>query len=116
MAIIIDSPDFPDSLLGSYTPFIEVSFDQNTYGVYYPHLANIDYASTKTVVISNPSGAMPLPNDWRLVLLVVANGKSLTPAVNPVSPTAGEFFYNPYTNTVQIYLNEVIPSIVVYGS
>lgn len=110
--ITIDSPYLTETS-PIYTSAIvaEVTLENNNYAT----LVSVDYGGGESVVIENPTGAEDLPEDWQQVTSVIANGQPLTPAINPEDPQIGEYIYNPYTNTIQIYLSTPIRSIIVTG-
>ncbi|MEW5856722.1 MAG: hypothetical protein AB1861_05005, partial [Cyanobacteriota bacterium] len=47
---------------------------------------------------------------------IASNGQTFTRAIDPESPQVGEFLYNPYTNTVQVYSTGDLRSLQIYGS
>ncbi|MBD2364518.1 hypothetical protein H6G36_25650 [Anabaena minutissima FACHB-250] len=79
-------------------------------------LVALDFGGNESVVIENPTGAEQLPEDWQQVTIAIANGQVLTPANNPESPQIGEFLYNPYTNTVEVFTVSPVRSLIIYGS
>ncbi|MHC5939265.1 hypothetical protein [Nostoc sp.] len=65
-------------------------------------LVTVDFGGSETLVVE-VAEVITLPVDWENVTAIASNGQTFTPATNPDSPQSGEFLYNPYTNTVQVY-------------
>lgn len=82
---------------------------------YFTTLVNVNYGTPDTLVIANSTNLL-LPQGWNQVTAIVVNGQTLTPATDPASPEIGEFVYNPYTNTIQIFIEGDPLSILAYGS
>lgn len=82
---------------------------------YFAPLVSLDFGGSESVVIEYPEGAVSLPPEWQGVTSVIVNGATLTPATNPESPQMGEYRYNPYTNTIEVFLDRPVRSLVVSG-
>ena len=110
--ITIDSP-YIQAFTPTYSAAIatEVLLPDDNYA----SLTTIGFGDQTAIVISDPDGAETLPEDWSQVTSVLANGESLTPALDPADPQTGEFVFNPYTKTVQAYTTLPVRSLVVGG-
>lgn len=91
----------------------QVELEENNYAT----LAVISYGANEVIAEENPiSGeAIALPDNFTPTTVVI-NGEIFTPAVNPESPQQGEYLYNPYTNTVQVYFTGEKRSLQIIGT
>ncbi|MEH2138585.1 hypothetical protein [Nostoc sp.] len=77
-------------------------------------LAVIDYGEIEILIVEPNSEAIAIPENWIDVRAIASNGQTFAPAVDLESPQAGEFVYNPYINTAQVY-GAVGRSLQIYG-
>ena len=118
MSITIDSPllTFTTADYTAAHLSIVLLADNN-----YAPLATIDYGGGAFLSIivdaaASSTSAFSLPITWTQVNAVTSGGRTFTQTVTPESPSTGEFVYNPYTNTVQVYSITPVRSLQVYGT
>ncbi|RCJ41925.1 hypothetical protein A6769_38540, partial [Nostoc punctiforme NIES-2108] len=109
--LTIDSPLATDTA-ARYTAahLIEVAKQENNFAP----LVTVDFGKAESIVVEYQE-TITLPESWESVRAITSNGQTYTPAIDPESPQAGEFVYNPYTNTVQVY-GTVGRSLQIYGN
>jgi hypothetical protein len=79
----------------------------------YAKLCENSYISNYSIVLSNPTGDIQIPDEWQTVTTVEANGELFTLALD--DPKTGEFTFNPETRTVRLYSDSPLRSVVFYG-
>jgi hypothetical protein len=110
--LTIASAFLPTKSLGHYRAHLaEVCLEENNYAP----LVVVDFGETETITVEASTGAIALPAGWTSVTAIACNGQTFTPTSTPESPQSGEFLYNPYTNTVQVY-GASGQSFQVYGA
>ncbi len=108
--LTIDS-SFLATSTGDYTAahLTEVALAENNYAP----LVVVDFGGVEAIALQ-ASEEIALPENWESVRAIASNGQTFTPASNPEFPQLGEFVYNPYTNTLQVYGNYG-RSLQIYG-
>lgn len=111
--LTISSSFLPTQTLGDYRAyFASVLLEENNYAP----LVTVELGETATVVVEATTGDIPLPANWESINAITSGGQTFTPAANPDSPQIGEFLYNPYTNTAQVYYTGDKRSLQIYGA